>query len=101
MAETQRLIMAAPLGMPTASNTIPTFERQGLNRVIFSVSRIRFSSRLDLIIIGSSREGVFQQLHCAMTLRNSEATDLSALDCVVNTRSGFILDQSRVIIERT
>jgi hypothetical protein len=94
--------MATPLGMPTARNIIRTFRRQGLHRAIFGLDDIRSTTKLDHMVIGSSREGrTFHQLHCAVTLQNSEATELSAVDHVVYTCNGVNLDQAPVIIERT
>lgn len=91
------------MGLPLRTVwSAPTSVQPGLHRAIFRFHDIHFTTGLYKLVIGLSHDGVtFHQVHDAVTLHISEATDLSALDRVVNTRSGLILDQAPVTIERT
>jgi lipopolysaccharide transport system ATP-binding protein len=90
------------MGLPLRTVwSAPTPVQHGLHTAIFRFHDIHFASGLYHLVIGLSHEGTtFHQVHDAVSLHISEAADLSALDRVVNTRSGLILDQCPVIIER-
>ena len=79
----------------------PTTVEQGLHSAVFDFSDIHFSTGLYRLVIGLSQAGVtFHQVHDALTLHISDATDLVNEDRIVNTRSGLILDQAQVNIQR-
>lgn len=90
------------MGLPLRTVwSAPTEVTEGLHQAIFRFQDIHFGSGLYHIVIGLSHEGnTFHQAQEAITLIISEATDLSGIERIVNARSGLILDQAPVTIER-
>ncbi len=91
------------MGLPLRTVwSAPTDVKEGLHLATFDLSDIHFTTGLYHLVIGLSCDGTtFHQVQDALTLHISEATELGDQQRIVNTRSGLILDQAPVIIQRT
>lgn len=77
----------------------PTAVAAGEHEAVFRFDDIHFTTGLYHVVIGLSQDGLtFHQVHDALALTISEATDLSGFGTLVNTRSGLVLDQANVTI---
>jgi len=102
-----RFVMGAgivtAMGLPLRTVwSAPTHVGKGLHLATFDFGDIHFTTGLYNIVIGLSQDGnTFHQVHDAVPMHISEATDLQGHQRIVNTRSGLILNQSEVIITPT